>query len=104
MDRIPRRERLDVRPLRPLEGVTDTQADFMNHEPGRVFDVVLCLQVIERLQDRDYFRALPLTGRGEERSSARSGGCRKAESVDRPPTARSADRPGVRRPGSRAID
>jgi len=51
LDWIPHRVRIDVLPLRPLEGVTDTQADFMTYRPDRTYDLVLCLQVIEHVED-----------------------------------------------------
>ncbi len=51
LDWIAHRERLDLLALQPIEGVIDTRSDFMEFEPGRAYDLVLCLQVIEHLQD-----------------------------------------------------
>lgn len=39
----------------PLDGVNTVQADFMKCEWPRPFDVVLCLQVLEHLQDAPAF-------------------------------------------------
>jgi hypothetical protein len=61
---IAHRERLDLIPLEPVDGIVDTQADFMTFEPTRVYDLVLCLQVIEHLEDPAVFcRKLLATGR-----------------------------------------
>lgn len=64
LDWIPYRERVDRARLFPLPGVVNTQKDFMEYEPGRVFDVVICMQVIEHLADPAPFcRKLLATGK-----------------------------------------
>lgn len=51
LDWIPHRVRLDRQKLAPLEGVESIRGDFMEFDPERKFDVVLCLQVLEHLDD-----------------------------------------------------
>ncbi len=51
LDWIAHRERLDLLVLEPIEGVIDIRADFMEFEAERAYDLVLCLQVIEHLED-----------------------------------------------------
>jgi hypothetical protein len=61
---IPYRERIDLHPQEELPGAVTKQADFLQYEPGRVFDLVLCLQVIEHLEDPAAFcRKLMATGK-----------------------------------------
>jgi hypothetical protein len=47
-----RRCRIDSRELEPLEGVTTIQADWFKYNPGEVYSVTVCAQVIEHLTDQ----------------------------------------------------
>lgn len=55
LDWIGYRERLDLLELDPVPGVVDTQLDFMTFNSERVYDLVLCLQVIEHVEDPSAF-------------------------------------------------
>src|SRR5688572_3541090 len=46
-----RRVALDRNPIRPQRAVTTVQADFLAYEPQARFDLALCLQVLEHLDD-----------------------------------------------------
>lgn len=46
-----RRVVLDVHPIRPKRGVEIATTDFMQYEPDTRFDLVLCLQVLEHLEE-----------------------------------------------------
>lgn len=46
-----RRVVLDIHPIRPRRGVDIVTTDFMQYEPDARFDLVLCLQVLEHLED-----------------------------------------------------
>lgn len=55
LDWIPSRTRLDLQPLGELEGVETIRGDFMQFDPARTFDLVLCLQVLEHLHQPEVF-------------------------------------------------
>jgi SAM-dependent methyltransferase len=42
---------LDLVPIRRQQGVTTIRADFLDYQPKEEFDLVLCLQVLEHLDD-----------------------------------------------------
>jgi hypothetical protein len=64
LDWFARRVALDRRPARPHPGVERVVSDFMEYRPPGPFDLVLCLQVLEHLNQPDPFtRKLLLTGR-----------------------------------------
>ena len=42
---------LDIEPIRPQRGIRIIQADFLRYEPDARFDLVLCLQVLEHLDE-----------------------------------------------------
>jgi hypothetical protein len=61
---IPRRVALDIENVPPALGLETIRADFMAYDPGTVFDLVLCLQVLEHLQNPEPFaQKLLQTGR-----------------------------------------
>jgi hypothetical protein len=49
LDWFTRRVVLDVKHILPLAGVENVTADFMAYQPEVIFDLVLCLQVLEHL-------------------------------------------------------
>jgi hypothetical protein len=51
LDGFSRRVMLDLEPMRPRPGIDTVQADFMEYRPPARFDLVLCLQVLEHLED-----------------------------------------------------
>jgi hypothetical protein len=64
LDWFRRRVALDRRPARAHAGVERVVSDFMDYRPPAPFDLVLCLQVLEHLDQPDPFtRKLLLTGR-----------------------------------------
>ncbi len=64
LDWFRRRVALDRRPARPRPGVERVVSDFMDYQPPGRFDLVLCLQVLEHLEQPEAFtRRLLLTGR-----------------------------------------
>jgi SAM-dependent methyltransferase len=64
LDWFQERVALDVRRVKPRRGVETITADFTVWEPGRIFDLVLCLQVLEHLPDPEPFaRKLLRTGK-----------------------------------------
>lgn len=59
-----RRVALDKRPIPPQPGIETVKMDFMDYQPVSEFDLVICLQVLEHLQEPDVFaRKLLETGR-----------------------------------------
>jgi hypothetical protein len=46
-----RRVMLDIHPIRPKRGVETITADLMQYEPDTRFDLVLCLQVLEHIEE-----------------------------------------------------
>ena len=64
LDWFPRRMALDLQRGLPLPGVEWIVADFLRWEPPIRFDLVLCLQVLEHLEDPSvFFRKLHGAGR-----------------------------------------
>lgn len=64
LDWFERRVALDVDPIPARPGVETVTADFGEFEPDACFDLVLCLQVLEHLQEPESFaRKLLETGR-----------------------------------------
>jgi hypothetical protein len=64
LDWFARRVALDRRPPRPSPHVERVVGDFMDYRPPKPFDLVLCLQVLEHLEDPETFaRKLLATGR-----------------------------------------
>lgn len=64
LDWIPQKVTLDLRPRAPVRGCTNLTGDFMTMTFAEPFDLVLCLQVLEHLQDPAAFtRRLLATGR-----------------------------------------
>lgn len=64
LDWFQRRVALDRRPHHPSPNVERVVADFMDYRPPKGFDLVLCLQVLEHLEDPEVFaRKLLATGR-----------------------------------------
>jgi hypothetical protein len=64
LDWFRRRVALDRRPARPRPGIERVVSDFLDYRPPDPFDLVLCLQVLEHLQDAEAFtRKLLRTGR-----------------------------------------
>ena len=64
MDWIPHRMLLDIQEVPPDPEVEVIRADFMAYDPGAPLDLVLCLQVLEHLEDPAPFaRKLLATGR-----------------------------------------
>lgn len=47
--------RVDIRPTTTILGTETVQMDFMNYSPSRHFDLVLCLQVLEHLENPTNF-------------------------------------------------
>jgi SAM-dependent methyltransferase len=61
---IPRRIALDIEEIPPASDVEAIRADFLKYDPGTIFDLVLCLQVLEHLEDPEPFaQKLLRTGR-----------------------------------------
>jgi SAM-dependent methyltransferase len=59
-----RRVALDLLPIPPQEGIEVVQMDFMQYRPDAAFDLVLCLQVLEHLDEPEPFaQKLMRTGR-----------------------------------------
>jgi hypothetical protein len=55
---------LDLYPIPRRVGIVNLQTDFMEYEPDQYFDLVLCLQVLEHLEEPEAFtRKLLNTGR-----------------------------------------
>jgi hypothetical protein len=48
---IPYKEVVDIKASKPIDGVVSTRCDFLEYKPKHVFDLVLCLQVLEHLED-----------------------------------------------------
>ena len=64
LDWFRRRVALDRRPARTHPGVERVVSDFRDYRPSEGFDLVLCLQVLEHLEQPEVFtRKLLLTGR-----------------------------------------
>lgn len=64
LDWIPDKTAVDLEVCPRLSGVRNIQGDFMQYVPDRVFDLVLCLQVLEHLSDPHAFmQKLLLTGK-----------------------------------------
>ncbi len=55
LDWVPDRVRIDLQAIVPIEGVETLQGDFMSYDPGRRFDLVMCLQVLEHLENPEAF-------------------------------------------------
>ena len=55
LDWFPRRVALDIMPLPRRPGIERVSADFLAYRPPLRFDLVLCLQVLEHLQDPQTF-------------------------------------------------
>lgn len=61
---IPEKTALDLEFQPTIEGATNLQGDFLQYRPEKPFDLVLCLQVLEHLDDPTTFaRKLLATGR-----------------------------------------
>jgi hypothetical protein len=52
---VPKRVSVDLRTPYAGPGVTPVIADFLEWEPGELFDVVMCLQVLEHIPRADLF-------------------------------------------------
>lgn len=64
LDWFERRVALDVNPIPRQRGIERVQTDFLAYRPGLRFDLVICLQVLEHLDDPATFaRKLLVTGR-----------------------------------------
>ncbi len=64
LDWIPDKTAVDIALKPEIPGVAGVQGDFFTYDPGRRFDLVLCLQVLEHLADPAAFaRKLLATGR-----------------------------------------
>jgi hypothetical protein len=64
LDWIPLRVALDPRPADPVPNVERVVANFLDYRPPRTFDLVICLQVLEHLEDPvTFLRKLLSTGR-----------------------------------------
>jgi hypothetical protein len=55
LDWFPRRVALDITPMPRQPGIERVSADFLAYRPPLRFDLVLCLQVLEHLQDPEPF-------------------------------------------------
>jgi hypothetical protein len=61
---IPAKTALDLQFMPMIVGATNLQGDFLQYQPERPFDLVLCLQVLEHLDDPTTFaRKLLATGK-----------------------------------------
>jgi hypothetical protein len=64
LDWFDRRVALDVNPIPHQRGIERVQTDFLAYRPGLSFDLVICLQVLEHLDDPvNFARKLLATGR-----------------------------------------
>lgn len=53
------KEIVDIEKMAPMPGITTKTVDFMEYESDKQFDLVLCLQVLEHLENpRDFCRKL----------------------------------------------
>jgi|ERR1700722_409069 len=60
-DWIPFKQTVDLRVKTNTPGINSLRIDFMEYQPARSFDVVLCLQVLEHLVDPQLFAKKLLT-------------------------------------------
>jgi 2-polyprenyl-3-methyl-5-hydroxy-6-metoxy-1,4-benzoquinol methylase len=64
LDWIPEKTAIDLKEMPRLEGVENIHRDFLEYVSDKKYDLVLCLQVLEHLEDPDTFaKKLLKTGR-----------------------------------------